>query len=73
MSSFPNRSGRGLIYDGSIGGGVAVGDTRLFSTGMASEIDPLRCWLSLCKLYNMLGVLIECLGVLLVRTSFLRS
>jgi hypothetical protein len=50
-----------------------VGDTRLFSTGMASEIDPLRCWLSRCKLYSMLGVLIECLGVLFARTSFLRS
>lgn len=50
-----------------------MGDTRLFSDGMASEIDPLRCWLSRCRLYNMLGVLIECLGVLLVRTSFLRS
>jgi hypothetical protein len=50
-----------------------VGDTRLLSIGMASDIDPLRCWFSRCRLYSMLGVLIECLGVLFASTSFFRS
>ena len=61
------------MYDGSIGGGVAAGDTMLLIIGMVSGSGPFRCCPRRCRLYNMLGVLIECLGELFARTSFFRS